>query len=157
MEEKPHVDRSEEPAALESNQPIAPNESPRTSVLAILCVFCAALGFFLLPAIAAVPLGIGALRTIDASEGRLRGRHLAVVGLCVSVVALFPMVPVLRSDLGRSKPSERFGRNADGTLWVRLFAPAVTRRFVGRNLGSGILIGVQREILLTNPGIAQNA
>ena len=44
--------------------------------------------FFLLPAIAAVPLGIGALRTIDASEGRLRGRHLAVVGLCVSVVAL---------------------------------------------------------------------
>ena len=28
MEEKPHVDRSEEPAALESNQPIAPSESP---------------------------------------------------------------------------------------------------------------------------------
>ena len=88
MEEKPHVDRSEEPAALESNQPIAPSESPRTSVLAILCVFCASLGFFLLPAIAALPLGVGALRTIDASKGRLRGRHLAVVGLCVSVVAL---------------------------------------------------------------------
>ena len=80
MEEKSEVDRSEEPTAVESNQP---SESPRTSVLAILCVFCAALGFFLLPAIAAVPLGIGALRTIDASEGRLRGRHLAVVGLCV--------------------------------------------------------------------------
>ena len=88
MEEKPHVDRSEEPATFESNQSNAHSESPRTSVLAILCVFCAALGFFLLPAIAAVPLGIGALRAIDASEGRLRGRHLAVVGLCVSVVAL---------------------------------------------------------------------
>jgi hypothetical protein len=88
MEEKPHVDRSEEPATLESNQPNARSESPRTSVLAILCVFCSSLGFFLLPAIAAVPLGVGALRTIDASKGRLRGRHLAVVGLCVSVVAL---------------------------------------------------------------------
>ena len=88
MEEKPHVDRSEEPATSESNQSNAHSESPRTSVLAILCVFCASLGFFLLPAIAAVPLGIGALRAIDASEGRLRGRHLAVVGLCVSVVAL---------------------------------------------------------------------
>ena len=88
MEEKPHVDRSEEPATFESNQSNAHSESPRTSVLAILCVFCASLGFFLLPAIAAVPLGVGALRTIDASEGRLRGRHLAVVGLCVSVVAL---------------------------------------------------------------------
>lgn len=88
MEEKPHVDRSEEPATLESNQSNAHSESPRTSVLAILCVFCASLGFFLLPAIAAVPLGVGALRTIDSSKGRLRGRHLAVVGLCVSVVAL---------------------------------------------------------------------
>ena len=88
MEEKPHVDHSEEPATFESNQSNAHNESPRTSVLAILCVFCASLGFFLLPAIAAVPLGVGALRTIDASKGRLRGRHLAVVGLCVSVVAL---------------------------------------------------------------------
>ena len=85
MEEKPHVDRSEEPATLESNQSNAHSESPRTSVLAILCVFCASLGFFLLPAIAAVPLGVGALRTIDSSKGRLRGRHLAVVGLCVSV------------------------------------------------------------------------
>ena len=88
MEEKPHVDRSEEPVTFESNQSNAPSESPRTSVLAIMCVFCASLGFFLLPAIAAVPLGVGALRTIDASKGRLRGRHLAVVGLCVSVVAL---------------------------------------------------------------------
>jgi len=88
MEEKPRVDRSEEPATIESNQPKAHSESPRTSVLSILCVFCASLGFFLLPAIAAVPLGVGALRTIDASKGRLRGRHLAVVGLCVSVVAL---------------------------------------------------------------------
>ena len=109
MEEKPHVDRSEEPAALESNQPIAPSESPRTSVLAILCVFCAALGFFLLPAIAAVPLGIGALRNIDASEGRLRGRHLAVVGLCVSVVAL--------------------------SLWILFF----TVTWVGVNVVSGLL------------------
>jgi len=88
MEEKPHVDRSEEPVTFESNQSNAHSESPRTSVLAIMCVFCASLGFFLLPAIAAVPLGVGALRTIDASKGRLRGRHLAVVGLCVSVVAL---------------------------------------------------------------------
>ena len=88
MEEKSHVDRSEEPATFESNQSNAHSKSPRTSVLAILCVFCASLGFFLLPAIAAVPLGVGALRTIDASKGRLRGRHLAVVGLCVSVVAL---------------------------------------------------------------------
>ncbi len=88
MEEKPQVDRSEEPATLESNQSNAHSESPRTSVLAILCVVCASLGFFLLPAIAAVPLGVGALRAIDASKGLLRGRHLAVVGLCVSVVAL---------------------------------------------------------------------
>ena len=109
MEEKPHVDRSEEPATLESNQPDARSESPRTSVLAILCVFCASLGFFLLPAIAAVPLGVGALRTIDASEGRLRGRHLAVVGLCVSVVAL--------------------------SLWILFF----TVTWVGVNVVSGLL------------------
>lgn len=72
-----------ESALMETAKP-----EPRTSVMAILCVFCAALGFFLLPALAALPLGIFALRAIDASDGRLRGRHLAVVGLCVSVVAL---------------------------------------------------------------------
>ena len=66
------------------------------------------------------------------------------------------VVPVLHRNLGRSKSGDRFDRNAAGGLWVRLFESAITPLFRGRNLGSRILIGVQREILLTNPGIAQN-
>ena len=60
----------------------------KVSVLAILCMLSALMGFLFFPALAALPLGILALRRIDESNGTLEGRHLAITGLCISVVAL---------------------------------------------------------------------
>ena len=60
----------------------------KVSALAILCMLSALMGFLFFPALAALPLGILALRRIDESQGTLEGRHLAITGLCISVVAL---------------------------------------------------------------------
>ena len=60
----------------------------RISSLAVLCMRSALLGFLFFPALAALPLGILALRRIDESDGALTGRHLAITGLCISVAAL---------------------------------------------------------------------
>jgi hypothetical protein len=60
----------------------------KVSALAILCVLSGLLSFLFFPALAALPLGILALRRIDESNGALEGRHLAITGLCISVVAL---------------------------------------------------------------------
>jgi len=60
----------------------------RVSALAILCMLSALLSFLFFPALAALPLGILALRRIDESNGALEGRHLAITGLCISVAAL---------------------------------------------------------------------
>ena len=60
----------------------------RISSLAVLCMLSALLGFLFFPALVALPLGILALRRIDESNGALEGRHLAITGLCISVVAL---------------------------------------------------------------------
>ena len=60
----------------------------KVSVLAILCMLSALMGFLFFPALAALPLGILALRRIDERNGTLEGRHLAITGLCISVVAL---------------------------------------------------------------------
>ena len=60
----------------------------RVSALAILCMLSALLSFLFFPALAALPLGILALRRLDESNGALEGRHLAITGLCISVVAL---------------------------------------------------------------------
>lgn len=58
------------------------------SVLAILCVLCASLGFMFFPAVAAIPLGICALRRIEESQGKLFGRHLAIIGLGIGVTGV---------------------------------------------------------------------
>ena len=60
----------------------------RVSALAILCVLSGLLSFLFFPALAALPLGIFALQRIDASDGKLTGRYLAIPGICLSVVAL---------------------------------------------------------------------
>ena len=84
----------EEPPTMEKNREIEDQESniietgSRPSVLAILCVFCASLGMLFFPAVAAIPMGIYALKYINESEGRLRGRRMAVTGLCVAITSL---------------------------------------------------------------------
>ena len=60
----------------------------QVSSLAILCMLTAALSFLFFPALAAIPLGIFALRRIEDSHGRLTGRHLAIAGLCIATAWL---------------------------------------------------------------------
>ena len=60
----------------------------KVCALAVLCMLTALLSFLFFPALAAVPLGIFALRRIDESDGRLNGRHLAITGLCIASTAL---------------------------------------------------------------------
>ena len=81
-----YPDRVESEVVAEEDTP-APQEV-KVSALAILCMVSALMGFLFFPALAALPLGILALRRIDESNGTLEGRHLAITGLCISVVAL---------------------------------------------------------------------
>ena len=71
-------------------EPVAEVQSvdAKVSALAVLCLLTALLSFLFFPALAALPLGIFALRRIDASNGKLTGRYLAIPGICLSVVAL---------------------------------------------------------------------
>ena len=84
----------EKPPTMEKNREIEDQESNiietrlRTIVLAILCVFCASLGMLFFPAVAAIPMGIYALKFINESEGRLSDRQMAVTGLCVAITSL---------------------------------------------------------------------
>ena len=78
----------EQDRKIEDQQTKTHETGSRPSVLAILCVFCASLGMLFFPAIAAIPMGIYALKYIDESEGRLTGRQMAVTGLCVAITSL---------------------------------------------------------------------
>ena len=75
----------------------------RVSALAILCMLSALLSFLFFPALAALPLGIFALRRIDESNGALEGRHLAITGLCISVVALAAWLALITAGWIASK------------------------------------------------------
>jgi len=60
----------------------------RVSALAILCMLTALLSPLFFPALAAIPLGVFALRRINDSNGMLSGRHLAITGLCIATTVL---------------------------------------------------------------------
>lgn len=86
-----YPDRDESRGSTEEDAPAAQEMKTvevKVSALAILCMVSALLGFLFFPVLAALPLGILALRRIDESQGALSGRHLAITGLCLSVVAL---------------------------------------------------------------------
>ena len=86
-----YPDRGESEVVTEENAittRVAKVGEVRVSALSILCMLSALLSFLFFPALAALPLGIFALRRIDESNGALEGRHLAITGLCISVVAL---------------------------------------------------------------------
>jgi hypothetical protein len=78
----------EQDRTVEDQKPAIQETGSRPSVLAILCVFCASLGMLFFPAVAAIPLGIYALKYINESDGRLSGRQMAVTGLCVAITSL---------------------------------------------------------------------
>ena len=75
----------------------------RVSALSILCMLSALMGFLFIPALAALPLGIVALKRIDESDGALEGRHLAITGLCISVVALAAWLALITAGWVASK------------------------------------------------------
>ena len=86
-----YPDRGESEVVTEEDTPATQETKARVvrvSALSILCMLSALLGFLFFPALAALPLGIVALQRIDESNGALEGRHLAITGLCISVVAL---------------------------------------------------------------------
>jgi len=60
----------------------------QVSALSILCMLTALLSPLFFPALAAIPLGVFALRRINESDGMLSGRHLAITGLCIATTAL---------------------------------------------------------------------
>ncbi len=82
-----------------------PSESVNTSGWAIASLVCGVLGFLCLPALAGVALGIVALVKIDRSRGQLRGRGLAIAGICVSGLMLIAIVlsAMLLPALSRAK------------------------------------------------------
>ena len=86
-----YPDRGESEVVVEDDAPATEEKrrvEARISSLAVLCMLSALLGFLFFPALAALLLGILALKRIDESDGALTGRHLAITGLCISVAAL---------------------------------------------------------------------
>ena len=86
-----HPERGESEVVVEDVAPVTEETrkvETRISSLAVLCMLSALLGFLFFPALAALPLGILALKRIDESDGAMTGRHLAITGLCISVTAL---------------------------------------------------------------------
>lgn len=62
---------------------------PKTSLQAIASLVLGLLSVAILPAIPAVILGVLAWRKISRSNGRLRGKGLAVTGICTAILLLF--------------------------------------------------------------------
>ena len=86
-----HPDRGESEVVAEEDTPTTretKTDEAKVSALAILCILSGLLSFLFFPALAALPLGIQALKRIEESNGTLQGRHLAITGLSISVVAL---------------------------------------------------------------------
>ncbi len=75
---------------LTSISTVAPSPDIRTSGLAITSLVLGILSFFtfLLTALPAIILGIVALVKIDKSAGRLKGKGLAIAGICVPAAVL---------------------------------------------------------------------
>ena len=65
----------------------------KTSRLAVTALVCGILGFLCLPAVAGLVLGIVALVKISQSRGQLRGRGLAIAGVCISAFMLVAIIP----------------------------------------------------------------
>jgi len=109
IEDPPTLDypnRGESEVATEEDTPatqVAKSGEVRVSALSILCMLSALLGFLFFPALAALPLGIVALKRIDESDGALEGRHLAITGLCISVVALAAWLALITAGWIASK------------------------------------------------------
>ena len=102
-----YPDRGESEVVTEEDTPAATQVAKagevRVSALSILCMLSALLGFLFFPALAALPLGIVALKRIDESNGALEGRHLAITGLCISVVALAAWLALITAGWVASK------------------------------------------------------
>ena len=102
-----YPDRGESEVVTEKDTPAAKQVAKagevRVSALSILCMLSALLGFLFFPALAALPLGIVALKRIDESDGALEGRHLAITGLCISVVALASWLALITAGWVASK------------------------------------------------------
>ena len=79
---------AESEAALAVPEVRAVKVHQQVSALAILCMLTALLSPLFFPALAAIPLGVFALRRINESDGMLSGRHLAITGLCIATTAL---------------------------------------------------------------------
>ena len=101
-----YPDRGESEVATEEDTPATQAGKAgevRVSALSILCMLSALMGFLFFPALAALPLGIVALKRIDESDGALEGRHLAITGLCISVVALAAWLALITAGWIASK------------------------------------------------------
>lgn len=94
------TDSPETNEVLDASEPAESEAAPATpevrvvkvhqqvSALSILCMLTALLSPLFFPALAAIPLGVFALRRINESDGMLSGRHLAITGLCIATTAL---------------------------------------------------------------------
>jgi hypothetical protein len=65
----------------------------KTSRMAIASLICGILGFLCFPAVAGLVLGIIALVLIGRSEGRLKGKGIAIAGIVVSCLMLMVAIP----------------------------------------------------------------
>jgi len=94
VEESTNGEQAEQPPVMEKSTPEGQEEmqtaSPsqeRVSALAVVSVVCSLLGFLGVTSLLGLGLGIVALKQMAANP-QLSGRHLAILGVCLSVVWL---------------------------------------------------------------------
>jgi hypothetical protein len=96
------------PSAI-SRRPGQPDQKPRTSGMAIASLVLGVCGLLGITALIGLILGVLGLRQINDSDGRLKGRGLAISGIIVSTVLLIAVVV----GVGYAIPRMRFIANAE--------------------------------------------
>ena len=93
-EESTNGEQAEQPPVMEKSTPEVQEEiqtasapQERVSALAVVSVVCSLLGFLGVTSLLGLGLGIVALKQMAANP-QLSGRHLAILGVCLSVIWL---------------------------------------------------------------------
>ena len=94
VEESTNGEQAEQPPVMEKSTPEVQEEiqtasapQERVSALAVVSVVCSLLGFLGVTSLLGLGLGIVALKQMAANP-QLSGRHLAILGVCLSVIWL---------------------------------------------------------------------
>ena len=109
--------------------PVSPGVPAKTSGMAVTSLVMGLLGCLIIPAIVGLVLGIASLLRISRSDGRLKGKGLAIAGICLSGFSfvLLPimaglLLPALAKTKSKAQTIQCVNNLKQLALGVRLYA-----------------------------------